>query len=222
MFRRLRFAVLTALGAAGTAGGLAAQVLGLPVRNAGVGTGLELGADLGFPNTDAEKGWAVGVSGALGLGPLGITASVSRHDPRSADAITSVGGTANLKVFGGPLVPLSVTLQGGFARATQDVSGPGGGELTLTHLPVGLGFALVIPNPAFSIKPWIAPRLDVSRRSGAGSSTTTTDFGVSAGIDLGFLGGLGFRAMYDRVQAGGGFTPSVLSVGVSYGFKVGL
>jgi hypothetical protein len=217
----LRLAVLIGCAAAGSAGGLAAQVLGLPVRNAGVATGLELGADVGFPSGAAGEGVAFGATGALGLGPLGITLSVATWDPAGpAGSRSSVGGTANLKVFGGPLVPLSITLQGGLARSSRDVSA--GSEETTTHVPVGLGFALMIPNPAFSLKPWIAPRLDVSRTSVNGAADTDTDFGLSAGIDVGFLSGLGIRAMYDRVQQGGGVTPSIVSVGISYGIRVGL
>jgi len=91
--------------------------------------------------------------------------------------------------------------------------------------PVGLGIALVIPNPVFAIKPWVAPRLDITRSTESGGGTaaavTTTDsrFGISGGIDLGFLNGFSIRAMYDRVYLGRGVHPTVISVGL--GFKVG-
>src|SRR5262245_15686986 len=88
------------------------QVDGLPVRNAGVGTGIGIAADVGFPNADMGKGTAFGATGFVGLGPLGVTASVSRWNPAGdGDALTSVGATLNLKVFGGPLIPLSLTMQ---------------------------------------------------------------------------------------------------------------
>ena len=76
MGRRPRLLALVLLGAAGTTGGLVAQVRGLPVRNAGIGTGIGIAADIGFPNGDAGKGVAFGASGQIGLGPLGVSAIV--------------------------------------------------------------------------------------------------------------------------------------------------
>ena len=196
-----------------------AQVAGLPVRNAGIGTGIGIAADIGFPNADLGKGTAFGGTGFVGFGPLGVTASISRWNPAGeGDALTSVGGTLNLKVFGGPLIPLSLTMQGGIGRTkTSDIEG---GSVTTTHFPLGLGVAVTIPNPAFSIKPWAAPRIDVVHQSGDGLiSGTRAKFGISGGIDVGFLSGISIRAMYDRVSAGGGLHPAVFSLGA--GFKVG-
>lgn len=218
----LRLLALVAL-VSGTRG-LHAQVIGLPVRNAGIGTGVGIAGDIGLPNSDAGKGIAIGATGTLGLGPLGISASVARFDPKgSGDAITSVGGTGNLKIFGGPLIPLSVTLQGGLGHHSGSTIE--GGSLSTLHGTLGLGIGLTIPNPVFSIKPWVAPRLDLLRRretggSVAGSSTDTdTNLGISGGVDLGFLVGLSVRVMYDRVMAGDGVNPGVLSLGL--GFRVG-
>ncbi|HEV8612363.1 MAG TPA: outer membrane beta-barrel protein, partial [Gemmatimonadales bacterium] len=95
---------------------------------------------------------------------------------------------------------------------------------TIWHFPLSLGVALTIPNPVFSIKPWVAPRIDFSRTrtddAFTGShSSTDTHFGLSGGIDLGFLSGLSVRAMYDRLNADNGVHPSVLSLGL--GFRVG-
>ncbi len=215
----VRFSLLAlAAGALVLPGTLRAQVAGLPVRNAGIGTGIGIAADVGFPNGDAGKGTAFGATGQVGLGPFGVTASVARWNRSAGEDLTSVGGTLNLKVFGGPLIPLAITMQGGVGRyRTSTIEGD---RITTTHLPAGLGIALTIPNPAFSIKPWAAPRLDVLHQSGSGIvDGTRVKFGISGGIDLGFLSGLAVRAMYDRVSAGGGSHPSVLSLGI--GFKVG-
>ena len=216
-----RLLALLALGAAGRAGGLVAQVAGLPVRNAGISTGIGIAGDVGFPNAAAGKGIAFGATGVLGLGPLGVSVSVAHWDPKGSDpAITSVGGTGNLKIFGGPLIPVSVTLQGGLAHASQ--SSTGSGKVSNWHAPVGVGLALTIPNPVFSVKPWVAPRVDISRTKTTSGTVSTTDtdtnFGISGGIDLGFLNGLLVRTMYDRVKRGGE-TLSVFSLGI--GFQVG-
>jgi hypothetical protein len=209
-------------------GGLVGQVPGLPVRNAGIGTGIGIAADAGFPSASAGKGLALAATATIGLGPLGFSGSVARWDPSGTGAAaSSAGATANLKVFGGPLIPVSVTLQAGAAYSKQSSNSIEGDAIGIKtwHAPVGLGLALTIPNPVFSIKPWVAPRLDVSRitQSDGGTATsvsiTDTNFGISAGVDLGFLIGLTIRAMYDRVSVGDGVNPSVISFGL--GFKVG-
>ncbi|HSB55760.1 MAG TPA: hypothetical protein VLD58_15470 [Gemmatimonadales bacterium] len=198
------------------AGVMQAQgVTGLPVRNSGLVSGLTIGGEVGFPNADYGKGTAFGARGALGLGPFGVSAVISRWNPDGpADAQTGVGGYLNYKVFGGPLVPFSVTLQGG-AEYTSN------GGIKQLHAPIGLGIGLRIPNPALAIKPWIAPRLDIARVSGTGiKSDTETNFGISGGIDLSLLGGLSFGAAYDRTFVGNGVNPSVFSAGASYTIKI--
>ncbi len=189
-------------------------VTGMPVRNAGVSTGLSIGGEVGFPGTDYGKGTAYGARGAIGFGPVGISALVSRWDPKGpASATTAVGGYLGFKVFGGPLIPLSVTLQGGVEYAKVNA-------IKGYHIPVGLGIALKIPNPALAIKPWIAPRLDLSHVSTVINTNLDTHFGISGGVDFSLLGGIGFGLAYDRVWAGNGNNPSTLSAGLNYTFKV--
>jgi hypothetical protein len=189
-------------------------VTGLPVRNAGVSTGLSLGGEVGFPGGDYGKGTAFGARGAIGFGPLGVSALVSRWNPKgAAPAATAVGGYVGFKVFGGPLIPLSVTLQGGVEYAKVS-------SLKSYHVPVGLGIALKIPNPALAIKPWIAPRLDISHVTTVINTNTDTHFGISGGVDFSLLGGIGFGLAYDRVWAGNGVNPSTFSAGLNYALKV--
>lgn len=244
-----RSRILLALSAflCGGAFGLGGQVIGLPVRNAGIPTGISIAADLGFPNADAGKGNAYALTGTLGLGPLGVSVTVGRFSPADCafncnvvEGVNTVGATANIQMFGGPLVPLTVTLQVGASRSS--IVGRSGlpdasaiDSVKRWHVPVGVGFALTIPSPVFSIRPWLAPRIDALRNTGtrtfsgnttSGSSSesisqTQVRFGLSAGVDLGLLNGLGFRVAYDRVKAAG-TTPSIISVGASFAFKVGL
>ncbi|HXW96988.1 MAG TPA: hypothetical protein VEI47_05330 [Gemmatimonadales bacterium] len=213
--RLIRVLPVTLVLGAGLALQAAAQVTGLPVHNSGVSTGLSLAGEIGFPNADYGKGTAYGARGALGLGPIGVSAVVSSWNPEGpSPSRTGVGGYLNLKVFGGPLIPLSVTLQGG-------------GEYTKTngakivHVPIGLGIALKIPNPALAIKPWIAPRFDLVRVTAPTvSSVTQKNFGISGGLDFSLLGGFGFGASYDRVFAGNSVNPSVFSAGINYTIKI--
>lgn len=212
--RLSRVLLFTSLIAAGAAARGAAQITGVPVHNSGISSGLSLGGEVGFPNADYGKGTAYAGRAALGLGPFGVSAVVSSYNPKGpVGAQTAVGGYLNLKVFGGPLIPLSVTVQGGAEYYKT-------GGVKLLHAPIGLGIALKIPNPALAIKPWIAPRIDVTRLSGPLGSNTTTKFGISGGIDFSLLGGLGFSAAYDRYSPGGGVHPAVFSAGVNYTLKI--
>jgi hypothetical protein len=198
---------------------VAAQVRGIPVYNNGIPTGIALYGDVGFPNEDAGKGTAFAVSGRAGFGPFGATAMLATFNPDGAgDNNLSVGATLNYKVFGGPLIPLSVTLQAGIGYSKPDVGFVPDEEDEL-RFPVGLGFALTIPNPVVAIQPWLAPRVDVTRLSGGGLSETETAFGLSGGLELNFLGGFGLHAAYDRVFADGG-DPGTFGFGAHYAFRV--
>jgi hypothetical protein len=196
-----------------------AQVRGIPVYNNGIPSGIAIYGDVGFSNQGAGKGTAFGVSGRGGFGPFGATAMLSTFNPDGpGDTDLSVGATLNYKVFGGPLIPLSVTLQGGIGYSKPDV-GILPGEEDELRFPVGLGFALTIPNPALAIQPWLAPRVDIVHLSGGGLSDTETNFGLSGGLELNLLNGFGVQAAYDRVFMDGG-DPSVFGFGAHYAFRI--
>ena len=197
-----------------------AQVRGIPVYNNGVPRGIAVYGDVGFSNEAAGKGTALAVTGRAGFGPLGATAILSTFNPDGPPGSdVSVGATLNYKLFGGPLVPLSVTLQGGIGYAKPDSGILPGNDVTELRFPVGVGFGLTIPNPALAIRPWIAPRLDIVRASASGTSNTETHFGLGGGLELNLLNGFGMHAAYDRVFTDLG-DPSVFAVGAHYAFRV--
>jgi hypothetical protein len=200
-----------ALGAAPAA----AQVRGLPVYNSGIPTGLGLFGDVGFANTAAGKATTFGGTARLGAGPFGATATIAYVDASSPQPnVTAVGGTLNYKFFGGPLVPLTATLQGGVGYAKT-------GGIKNYHFPIGVGIALTIPNPVLAIKPWLAPRVDIGHTSVPGSvgSNTDTHFGISGGIEFNLLNGVGVHAAYDRVFATG-TDPGIFAAGLHYQFRI--
>ena len=223
MRHSLRAAAL-ALGIA-TAAALAAtpaagQVRGIPVYNNGVPRGIGLYGDVGLPNDEAGGGTAYAVTGRAGFGLFGVSAIVSAYDPDGADSDVSVGGTLNYRLFGGPLVPLAVSLQAGVGYAKPESGLLPDEDVTQWRFPVGLGFALTIPNPALAIQPWLAPRVDIVHRSpDTGDSETDTEFGLSGGVELNLLNGLGVHAAYDAIFADGG-TPGVFGIGAHYNFRV--
>jgi Outer membrane protein beta-barrel domain len=196
-----------------------AQVRGIPVYNNGIPSGIGIYGDVGFPDEEAGKGTAYAVSGRAGFGAFGATAILSTFDPDGAgENDVSVGATLNYKIFGAPLTPLSVTLQAGIGYSKPDVGLLPGDEDEL-RFPIGLGFALMIPNPALAIQPWIAPRVDVVRLSGGGISDTETNLGLGGGVELNLLNGIGVHAAYDRVFIDGG-DPSTFGLGAHYAFRI--
>ena len=214
--------LIVSVGATVGASRAGAQVLGIPVYNSGIARGIGLYGDVGFPNAAAGKGTALGLTGRAGFGPLGVTAIVSTFNPDGpAGSVTSVGATGNFRVFGGPLVPLSVTLQGGVGYAKPDRLLPNDDvdEVSVLHFPVGVGFALTIPNPVLAIKPWLAPRVDVTRTKTNGVSETDTKFALSGGLEFNLLSGLGLHAAYDY-RTGGSRHPGVFGIGAHYTFRV--
>ena len=219
----MKQAVLGAVVAAALTGGAVttqAQVRGLPVYNSGVPRGIGIHGDVGFPNDEAGGGTAYGVTAKSGFGPFGATATLATYNPDGpGGSDLSVGATLNYRLFGGPLVPLSVTLQGGVGYAKPESGFLPGEDVHDWHFPIGLGFGLVIPNPILAIRPWLAPRLDIVRTSVAGDSRTDTNFGLSGGLELNMLSGFGVHASYDAVFADGG-TPGVFGVGAHYTFRV--
>ena len=182
-----------------------AQVPGLPVINNGASTGINIGADVGFPNADYGKGNAIGAHASVGIGLIGVTAMISRYAPETGDAIVAPGAAATLRLLGGPLVPFRITMQAGASRWTQST-------VTFVHVPISIGLSATIPNPAFEIKPWIAPRLDAMHDDVNGFST---NFGISGGVDLSLLSGITFRAAYDRVTRSQAH-PSIFSLGLGF------
>ncbi len=222
--RLCRYGVLAVaglvFGGAVAAPAAVAQVRGIPVYNSGIPTGIALYGDIGFPNAEAVKGRALAVSGRAGFGPFGATAILSTFNPEGpGDSELSVGGTLNYKIFGGPLIPLSVTLQGGIGYSKPELGFLPSDEVNEFRFPIGVGFALTIPNPALAIKPWIAPRVDIVRHSGDGLSNTESNFGIGAGLELNTLSGFGVQAAYDRVFLDGG-DPGVFGFGAHYAFRI--
>jgi len=197
-------------------GMVVAQGAGLPLINSGVPSGVTVAADVGFPDDQLGGGTAYGASANVGFGILGLGAQVVRHawGGEGVDGTTSVGGTAAVRLFGGPLVPFRVHVQAGYARWDLQIDDVVG--VSQSRGTASLGFAATIPVPAFAIKPWIAPRVQRTESSG----NSFSEYGVSGGIELGFLNGMTIRGAYDRTWLDrSGFTaqPGIWSVGLGWG-----
>lgn len=198
-----------------------AQVPGVPVHAAGVPSGLIFAGHVAFPNDAAGSGRNYAVSGAIGSGLFGGTAIVAVSDPEGdEDGVVSVGANLAYRVVGGPLVPLSASLLAGVGYAKPESGLLPGDETTVVRFPVAVSVALVLPSPAFSVRPWVAPRLDITRISpDGGDSETLTDFAVSAGVEVNTISGLGLHAAVDWI-ARDGDKPVVFDIGLAYALRV--
>jgi opacity protein-like surface antigen len=186
------------------------QVLGLPVVNNGAATGINVGADIGFANSEYYGGGtAIGARASVGIGFIGVSAMISRFAPKSGDAIVAPGAAVTMRLLGGPLVPFRITMQAGASKWDD-------GTASITHVPISIGLSATIPNPAFAIKPWIAPRVDYTHNSnGSIISGSDVRFGISGGVDLALLSGITIRAAYDRVNVDA-LHPSIFSLGLGF------
>lgn len=189
--------------------GLSAQVRGIPVMASGVALRPTIGVDVGIANDDAGGATAVGASVGSGFGPIALTAMVSRGAPfDGAEAEWAQGLGVGVRLAGGPFSAFRVMVQSGVGFWSR-------GVVDQLHVPVALGIAATIPNPAFAIRPWLAPRVSYRRASLQGVSESETHAAVSGGIDLAFIGGITVRAAYDREFVDGG-SPGIFSAGASY------
>ena len=202
-----------------------AQVAGIPVYyNPRGGTGVSVAGNLGFLSSDGGDGKGFAVTGGIGAGPAYITASVGQFNPAAVggfnpDAEMTYGGTVSFKVFGGGMLPLSISPQIGVGMVKF-------GNQTLTSIPIGVGVGLNLP--LFPLKPWIAPRVAFQRvtnvPTGVGTATETQSesrIGVSAGADFNLLLGLGFHAAVDY-EPKKDLLPSttVFGIGAHFNFRV--
>ena len=250
MSRLHRVAAVIVFGvlAVGSAGPARAQIAGMPLfTNPRVGTGIRVHADIGQPT---DKGTSLGdatvIQGGLtlALGPVGIGANVGMTN-NDFKTVTSGANSANigtqhkftasallqLRVMGGGLNPLSLSLFGG---ASYDVLAYdfGSGFSSLPQaiqdsiknsnpktLLIPAGVAIGVKLPILGLSVWGAPRMNFTKvvdcPSGA-TCKTNSDFRWAVGADLPILGILSIRGAYDSGKIAGQ-TVSYWGVGASIG-----
>ena len=212
------------------AGPAGAQMNSIPVMfNPKGGTGLLVALDLGRGvNEESGKNTAVAFRSALGIGPVTIGGGIGVVDLGQDGTESQYMGNLALRVFGGGLLPVSISLQGGVG--VLDNSNLGTKVVTV---PIGLGIGFSVPTPGFSFDPWIAGRYAFVRNQGTFQTANQNSFGVSAGLNFNFLMGLGFHVAgdwqknpFERVTSGSGdltvpeTRPFVLGIGLNYTFTI--
>jgi hypothetical protein len=215
---------------------VSAQLVGLPVYfSPKGGTGIMLAGDFGRVSSNKLDGnsspvhpTSLGGRATLGLPLVTLGVGVSVYDPKvtTQESEIQYAGSAAFKVFGGPLVPLAVSLQAGAGYLSV---GSGVFAVKMVNVPIGLGAALNIPTPGASLEPWVAARVHIRSTSSGGASITQTGTGLSGGLTLGFPMGLGLHVAADWSKFGaktsGPFSlddHAMLTVGVGVHYSIRL
>jgi len=173
-----------------------AQVAGLPFYPTPTGLGVMASADYADPQ---GTGTVMALRGGAGFGPFGATAVVGRLSNGSTE--NAFGATAAMKVFGGGLVPVSLSAQAGAGRWKV-------GTTTVTYLPVGVAARLSLP--LFPLKAFAVGYYTLG-------SNVHEEVRVTVGADFNLLFGLGAHAGYDY-----GDSYKAWAVGAHFNFRLAL
>ena len=234
MNRTVLGVVVLAVLAAGSARPASAQLKSLPVYfSPKGGTGITVAVDYGRGlNDDSGKNSTYTGRVILGLPVVTLGVGVGVFDPKviSQDSEMQFMGNLALKLFGGPLMPVAVSLQGGAGYLKL------GSDAFATKswtFPVGVGLALNIPTPGASLEPWIAGRFQLDRLETSVGNANQTGVGISGGVNLGTLTGVGLHVAADWSSVGEKVTgnptidlltrfrkPLVFGVGLRYMFRL--
>ena len=159
-------------------------------------------------NSGKQNSFAAGVGRAMEkvsfMGMAGYVAS-------DTDQLT-LGANMAVHLLSDDSTPVQVSLQGGFGWASLDVLTE---SLSIMSFPIGLAIQGRPSGNATTVTPWLMPRLDISRASIGGVSTTSTDLGAAAGFSVTSESGAGAHLAIDWVNVEGG-SPFGFAIGVHY------
>jgi hypothetical protein len=243
LFQRPRLAILGMLSLLAAAPRSAlGQMQAMPVYfSPKGGSGITLDGDYGRISSakygtvsQTNHPTAIGGRAYVGLSILTLGVGGSVYDSKVTTQVntTQYQGTAALRILGGALVPVAISLQGGVGYLKF---GSGSGALKTVDIPIGVGIGLNIPTPGASVEPWIAGRVHLtSYSSGSGSvsvSQTRTGVGISGGLNAGLPMGLGLHVAVDWSSFGGDISSPislaqpklqqlVVGIGVHYMIKL--
>ncbi len=174
------------------------------------GKGLSFAFDYGKGLNDSSgKLSAYGGRATLGLGFITVMAGASSVSSGSgAGSELSYGGTASINIISAPLVPVGVSVFGGYGTVKIN-------NVRQNSYPIGAAFAVRPPTAGIGIEIWAAPRVDIKNAA----STTATNFGISGGVNLDLPIGLGIHAAVDYVAVSNA-APLLLGVGAHYKFTI--
>jgi hypothetical protein len=191
-----------------TATAAQAQLPGLPFYPTPTGMGVMAAADYAHPGTSQTL---YAVRGGIGFGPFGVSAAVGQFKYSGIKANITYGATVAMKLFGGGLVPVSITAQAG-ASQLKSPSFPLIPSTTTTYVPIGV--AVRANLPLFPLKPFAVGYYTI------GSSDVLKEFRATIGADFNLLLGLGVHAAYDFGT--GKNTQNGWGIGAHFNFRMPL
>jgi|GEM_PF-2208141 len=160
-----------------------AQVQGMPFYPTPTGMGVLVSADYANPGNSQS---VLALRGGVGFGPFGVTALVGQYKVSGFSSQTLFGASAAMKLFGGGLMPVSISAQAGVGQLkVSSVFG----STTVTSFPVGAAIRANVP--LFPLKPFAVGYYVL------GNSNVKKEFRVTVGADFNLLLGLGVHAAYD-------------------------
>jgi opacity protein-like surface antigen len=157
-------------------------------------------------NNDSRKNTALGVRTSLGLSVFEVGVGLGTVNPhvtpsQRGDNLQFMSYAA-VRLVGGSLLPVAVSVQGGIGHLSYEFTTSSGAvqDVTAVNIPFGVGIALNVRTPGFSVEPWVAPRYSIHRLRLDGDSNSQSGFGVSAGVNLQSARGVGVHAAIDWVR----------------------
>lgn len=177
---------------------VAAQMHGYINYPAIGGVGVKLWGDYGRGlNEDAYKSNYFGGRAELGLPILNVWAglgSVKASDELAMgenSSQMSYGGGASLNLIKGPLAPVRVSLQAGLGHISEEGA-------KQTTIPFGLAAAFNVATSGVGIVPWAYAFAEYNRLCpDMADASSKVGYGISGGIELNLIVGLGFYAAVD-------------------------
>jgi hypothetical protein len=200
---------------------LAAQAPGLPVHGGGFRHGPEVIGTVGWSGFESQAGDATTFAGtfAYGWSRVGLAGTFGLVSGTLSQA--TAGVLVGVRLLGdGVQSPFEVGAFGGavmlFGGSCADEgAGTSAGpcdEAGDWRIPLGASIAVAITTPYVSIRPWLAPRVEIFEALDV--EETATKFAGSAGVDFRFAGGFGLRLLWEKVES----QDQTLGVGLSYRF----
>ena len=175
-------------------------ILALPAGDADGATSIGAGWGRGLSESSGKlDAIAVGVARAMETVSFGILGSYVIDAAGADGSSIALGGQVAYNV---PLeTSVDVGIQGGI-EWRSDNGTVTAEDVTRLNFPLGISFAGRTQAGSLDIRPWIMPRVQFTRASSGGLSSTDTDFGTSAGVSGATEGGFGLGLSVDWAYVG--------------------
>ncbi|MDH3270015.1 MAG: hypothetical protein OEN56_01705 [Gemmatimonadota bacterium] len=153
----------------------------------------------GTPSTFIAGTYGRGLNDASGkLDAIGAVIGRTGEQASFMGGLGFISGAGDDEITAGAAVGVDVAQSG---SATVAVQGGVGwfseASATFLRFPLGVSIKGMVVTPEAQIVPWVMPRVNISRVSSSGFSSTETDLGASGGISFSFPNGFGVHTALD-------------------------